>query len=84
MFTSEVKVLLSVRHQQGVNQHQNRLQQPTYHTFFDLIYSGGDRKIREGSIVVVGYFIFNHKITPSSIQKTAGLKIRKQPQNVIR
>ena len=35
-------------------------------------------------VVIVGYFIFNHNITPSSTQKTAGLKIRKQRQNVIR
>ena len=30
------------------------------------------------AVVVVGFFIFNHKISPSSTQKTAGLKIRKQ------
>ena len=35
-------------------------------------------------LVVVGFFIFNHKTTPSSTQKTAWLKIRKQRQNVIR
>ena len=35
-------------------------------------------------LVVVGFFIFNHKITPSSTQKTAGLKMRKQRQNDIR
>ena len=35
-------------------------------------------------VVVVGFFIFNHKTTPSLTQKTAWLKIRKQRQNVIR
>ena len=34
-------------------------------------------------LVVVGFFIFNHKITPSLAQKTTGLKIRKQQQNDI-
>ena len=35
-------------------------------------------------IELVGFFIFNHKITPSSTQKTAGLKIRNQQQNDMR
>ena len=35
-------------------------------------------------VLVVGFFIFNHKITPSSTQKTTGLKIGKQRQNDIR
>ena len=39
------------------------------------------RLIRK-TVVVVGFFIFNHKMKPSSTQKTVGLKIRKQRQNV--
>ena len=43
--------------------------------FVDVLYS-----IKQCSRI----FIFNHKTTPSSTQKTAWLKIRKQRQNVIR
>ena len=34
--------------------------------------------VKDLTATAVGFFIFNHKITPLSTQKTAGLKTRKQ------
>ena len=44
-----------------------------------------DGRVSSGSSkLIVRFFAFNHKITPSSTQKTTRLKIRKQRQNDIR